>query len=65
MDGSGLENLTPTEKLTRRGLIIARDVPGTVAYLAHPLSDPAARLMVQRLGETPREVWSAPRPPAR
>jgi protease II len=60
VDGGGLENLTPTETLTRRDLVTARNVPGTVAYLAHPLSDPAARLMVQRLGETPREVWRAP-----
>jgi hypothetical protein len=37
---AGWRTSPPTEKLTRRGLVTARDVPGAVAYLAHPLSDP-------------------------
>jgi len=60
VDGTGLENLTPGEPLARRRPWAARNVPGLFAYGAHPFESPAERILLQRVGQPPREVWRAP-----
>jgi dipeptidyl aminopeptidase/acylaminoacyl peptidase len=60
VDGSGLEDLTPGEPLARGRPWPARKDGGLFAYGAHRLEDPAERLLLQRVGEPPREIWRAP-----
>ena len=60
IDETGFSNLTPGEPLTRSVPLVARGVPDLFAYTAHTLTDAGARVLVQRTGGTPREVWRAP-----
>jgi dipeptidyl aminopeptidase/acylaminoacyl peptidase len=58
VDGTGLADLTPGEKLHRDAPQAARDVPELFAYAAHAPSSERTRLVVQRLDGTPREFFS-------
>jgi dipeptidyl aminopeptidase/acylaminoacyl peptidase len=60
LDGTGLANLTPDEALSRSVPLVARGIPDLFAYTAHTLDDAASRVMIQRTGGTPREIWRAP-----
>jgi dipeptidyl aminopeptidase/acylaminoacyl peptidase len=59
LDGTRLTKLTPGEPLTRSVPLVARDLPDLFAYTAHTLTDASARVLVQRTGGAPREVWRA------
>jgi dienelactone hydrolase len=62
VDGTGLADLTPGEKLHRDSPRVARGKPDLFAYSAHAASDEKTRVLVQRLdGSPPREVYADPR----
>jgi dipeptidyl aminopeptidase/acylaminoacyl peptidase len=59
VDGAGLADLTPGEKLHRDPPRVARDEPSLFAYAAHAPSSERTRLFVQRLdGSAPREFFA-------
>jgi acetyl esterase/lipase len=59
VDGTGLADLTPGEKLHRDLPQVARDEPNLFAYAAHAPSSERTRLFVQRLdGAPPREFFA-------
>jgi len=62
VDGGGAPVLlTPSESLHRTRPHVARRVPGLFSYAAHAVSDPTARVFVQRSdGAPPLEVYRDP-----
>ena len=59
VDGTGLADLTPGEKMHRNGPIVARSKPGLFAYSAHAPSSEKTSVFLQELdGPPPRVVYA-------
>src|SRR5262249_49562151 len=62
VDGQGLKDLTPGEKLHRDPPYVARGKPDLFGYSAHATSDEKTRVFLQRIdGSPPREIYADPR----
>jgi dipeptidyl aminopeptidase/acylaminoacyl peptidase len=61
IDGTGLADLTPGEKLHRDAPVVAVKLPDLFAYSAHATTEEKARVFLQRRDGSPKEVYTDPR----